>query len=230
MSDPADQSDVNRRDLLGAVGAAAAGGLLLAGAVTGADAPGNSVADRTGSIKITSVKGIPTGPKAYIKIETNHKITGWGEVTGLEPKVACALAESLFELLDGENPTRVEFLWQKLYRAHRDMRGGPFMVHTIAGIDMALWDIAGKLWGVPVYRLLGKQGLDTDQMPAAGTPILHTIGYYMHAGGHGTMAGGRLHRPAHTDAELQAAYEALVRRFLENAGRPVTPPIPLVDT
>ena len=39
----------------------------------------------------------------------------------------------------------------------------------------------------PVYRLLGKQGLDTDQMPPAGTPILHTIGYYMHAGGHGTI-------------------------------------------
>jgi hypothetical protein len=39
----------------------------------------------------------------------------------------------------------------------------------------------------PVYRLLGKQGLDTDQMPAAGVPILHTIGYSMHAGGHGTI-------------------------------------------
>jgi hypothetical protein len=39
----------------------------------------------------------------------------------------------------------------------------------------------------PVYRLLGKQGLDTDQWPPAGQPILHTIGYYMHAGGHGTI-------------------------------------------
>jgi hypothetical protein len=39
----------------------------------------------------------------------------------------------------------------------------------------------------PVFRLFGKQGLDTDQMPPAGTPILHTIGYYMHAGGHGTI-------------------------------------------
>jgi len=65
------------------------------------------------------------------------------------------LARSLFELLNGENPTRIEFLWQKIYRSHRDMRGGPFMTHTLAGIDMALWDIAGKLWGVPVYRLLG---------------------------------------------------------------------------
>jgi hypothetical protein len=41
----------------------------------------------------------------------------------------------------------------------------------------------------PVYRLLGKQGLDTDQWPPAGTPILHDIGYYMHNGGHGTLPG-----------------------------------------
>ena len=40
----------------------------------------------------------------------------------------------------------------------------------------------------PVFRLLGKQGLDTEQMPPSGTPILHTIGYYMHAGGHGTIS------------------------------------------
>jgi hypothetical protein len=39
----------------------------------------------------------------------------------------------------------------------------------------------------PVFRLLGKQGLDTDQMPAAGQPILRTIGYSMHDGGHGTI-------------------------------------------
>jgi hypothetical protein len=39
----------------------------------------------------------------------------------------------------------------------------------------------------PVYHLFGKQGLDTQVMPPAGQPILHTIGYYMHAGGHGTI-------------------------------------------
>jgi hypothetical protein len=39
----------------------------------------------------------------------------------------------------------------------------------------------------PVYRLLGGHGLETDQMPAAGQPIMHTLGYYMHAGGHGTI-------------------------------------------
>jgi hypothetical protein len=39
----------------------------------------------------------------------------------------------------------------------------------------------------PVYKLFGKQGLDTTEWPAAGQPILHDIGYYMHAGGHGTI-------------------------------------------
>ena len=39
----------------------------------------------------------------------------------------------------------------------------------------------------PVYRLFGKQGLGTTEWPAAGEPILHTIGYFMHAGGHGTL-------------------------------------------
>jgi hypothetical protein len=39
----------------------------------------------------------------------------------------------------------------------------------------------------PVYHLLGKQGLDTEEMPAAGQPILHDIGYLMHDGGHGTI-------------------------------------------
>ena len=113
-----------------------------------------------------------------MKIQTNHGVTGWGEIDQLEPKVAAVLARSMFELLDGENPTRVEHLWQKLYRAHRDMRGGPFMVHTIAGIDMALWDIMGKLWGVPVYHILGGPTRDrirvypsaTATKPGAGTP------------------------------------------------------------
>jgi hypothetical protein len=39
----------------------------------------------------------------------------------------------------------------------------------------------------PVYRLLSKQGLDTEQMPPPGEPILHTLGYLMHSGGHGTV-------------------------------------------
>jgi galactonate dehydratase len=180
MSDNEDPSAVNRRDVMGA---AAAGGLLLAGAVLGADGPGASVADRTTSIKITSLRGIPVGPKAYVKVETNHKIVGWGEVTGCEPRVASVLAESLFELLDGENPTRVEHLWQKLYRSHRDMRGGSIITHVISAIDMALWDITGRLWGVPVYRLLGGPVRDKIRMyPTAKATKLGTGGPHPFSG------------------------------------------------
>ena len=148
---------LNRRNLLTALApaAAAAASVALPRTLAAADAVVASVADRTSSIRITKLTATPMQRKVYLKIETNHGVTGWGEIDQLEPYVAALLARSLFELLNGENPTRIEYLWQKIYRSHRDMRGGPFMTHTLAGIDMALWDIAGTLWGVPMYRLLG---------------------------------------------------------------------------
>ena len=149
------QDQANRRDFVLGASAMAAGTAMLADVSASAANPAANVADRYTKIRITGLRGFRVGTKAYFKIETNMDITGWGEVTGLDSKVAIALAESLFELLNGENPTRVEHLWQKLYRSHRDMRGGPFMTHVISAIDMALWDITGKAWGVPVYRLLG---------------------------------------------------------------------------
>jgi len=58
--------------------------------------------------------------------------------------------------------------------------------------DTDLWsdpkgEFLAEVAAGPVYRLLGRQGLDTEQMPAAGQPIMHTLGYYMHAGGHGAI-------------------------------------------
>jgi galactonate dehydratase len=147
--------DVSRREVLETAGVAAAGLLLVNHAVAADNSPAAQVADTASSIKITGMKTHLVQSKVFVEILTNHKITGWGEVSALVPTAALALANALYELLDGENPTRIEYLWQKIYRAHRDIRGGPFMVHTLAGIDMALWDITGKLWKTPVYRLLG---------------------------------------------------------------------------
>ncbi len=144
-----------RREMFTALGAVAAGQALLADAVAQERNPAAAVEDRSSTIKITKMKATWVGPAVYVKIETNHGVTGWGEIKGVDPRVSKPLAQSLFELIDGENPTRIEHIWQKLYRAHRDIRGGPFMVHTMAGIDIALWDLAGKLWNTPVYRLLG---------------------------------------------------------------------------
>jgi galactonate dehydratase len=145
--------------------------------------PAARVEDRASSVRIRRMRAHRVGNKVFVQIETNVKVTGWGEVSALEPAAAEALTKSLFELLDGENPTRIEHLWQKLYRSHRDMRGGPFMVHTIAGIDMALWDLTGKLHGVPVYRLLG--GPTRDRIRVYPTDKAHKVpphGIYDHAG------------------------------------------------
>jgi len=65
---------LDRRDLLGAVGTAAA---VLAADHAFAAGAGGKVEDRTASIKIASLRGFVVGPKAYFKIETNHKVTGW---------------------------------------------------------------------------------------------------------------------------------------------------------
>ncbi len=146
---------MDRRDCLSTAVAFAAGTAVLHEAVGADRNPAAQVADRTSTLRITGLHTFWVGPNVFVRIDTNHGVSGWGDVKAVDPRVSRVLAESLFQLLDGENPTRIEYLWQKLYRAHRDIRGGPFMVHTLAGIDQALWDLTGKLWNVPVYRLLG---------------------------------------------------------------------------
>ncbi len=98
----------------------------------------------------------------FLKIETDEGITGWGEpvVEGRARTVEAAVHE-LGDYLVGQDPARINDLWQTLYRGGF-YRGGPVLMSAIAGIDQALWDIKGKSLGVPVYQLLG--GLVRDRM------------------------------------------------------------------
>jgi galactonate dehydratase len=172
---------MDRREYLNATA-----GLAAAAAATNASAaqdPIAQVADRTSTLRITGLQTFWNGPAVYLRLATNHGVVGWGEVKAVHPRVAKVLAEALYDLFDGENPTRIEHLWQKIYRAHRDIRGGAFMVHTLAGFDMACWDITGKLWGVPVYRLLG--GPCRDRIRVYHTPKAQKVpphGIYEHSG------------------------------------------------
>jgi galactonate dehydratase len=156
------------------LGAAAAGFTLANHAVAADDAAGAQVVDRSSSIRITGLKTYWLGPVVFVKIETNHGIAGWGEVKGTDPRVGKVCVESLFELVDGENPTRIEHLWQRMFRAHRNIRGGAILIHAMAAIDVALWDIAGKLWNTPVYRLLG--GPTRDRIRVYHTPLAYKVG------------------------------------------------------
>lgn len=91
----------------------------------------------------------------FLRVDTDEGISGWGEpiVEGRAHTVAAAVAE-LFDVLDGQDPTRVEDHWQTLAKGGF-YRGGPVLSSALAGIDQALWDIKGKALGVPVYELLG---------------------------------------------------------------------------
>ncbi|MCZ6794313.1 MAG: mandelate racemase/muconate lactonizing enzyme family protein [Planctomycetota bacterium] len=162
------ESPVGRRELLASMGLGTAAilGFGMTQEVEGARA---QVADKGSTLRITSVRAFSVVGKLYVRIDTNHGITGWGEAIGLNPKVALALVEVMADGLEGENPTRIEHIWQRLYRGHRDTRGGPYMTNVISAIDTALWDIAGKAWGVPVYRLLGGPTRDRIRMYPSAT-------------------------------------------------------------
>jgi galactonate dehydratase len=91
-----------------------------------------------------------------IKIYTDEGITGIGEATNWpgSPLVLEA-CRHLGETIIGQDPTRIDYLWTKLYRDFNWLgQAGPVM-SAISAIDIALWDIAGKRAGLPVYELLG---------------------------------------------------------------------------
>jgi galactonate dehydratase len=114
-------------------------------------------------MKITKLTTYRLPPRwMFLKIETDEGIVGWGEpvIEGRARTVETAVVE-MGETLIGQDPSRINDIWQTLYRSNF-YRGGPILMSAIAGIDQALWDIKGKALGVPVYQLLG--GLVRDKM------------------------------------------------------------------
>ena len=91
----------------------------------------------------------------FLRIETDDGVVGWGEpvVEGRAETVRAAVHE-LGEALVGADPLRIEDHWQVLAKGGF-YRGGPVLSSALAGIDQALWDIAGKVRGAPVHELLG---------------------------------------------------------------------------
>jgi len=136
----------------------------------------------TGSkIRITGMKvfGVSLTPESdrpyvFVKLETDAGIIGWGEAT-LEGKAGATIAcvNDFRDFLIGSDPMQVEHHWQSMY-VHSFYRAGPVMGSAISGIDQALWDIRGKVLGLPVYKLLGgpfyPKGVRGYYHARAGTP------------------------------------------------------------
>ena len=117
-------------------------------------------------MKITDVKTfivhVPERGRnfTFVKVYTDEGLTGLGEagVTGKELAIA-GLVETYAPVLTGMDPSRIEHIWQTLWRG-QFFRGGHIHAATVAAIDIALWDLRGKALGVPVYDLLGGKTRD----------------------------------------------------------------------
>jgi len=120
-------------------------------------------------MKITAVKTVVVNAEmrnwVFVKIETDQAgLYGWGEAS-LEWKTRAVVGavEDYTTLLLGEDPLRIEHLYQMLYK-HSFWRVGAIGMSAVSGIEQALWDIKGKALGVPVWELLGGRVRDRVRM------------------------------------------------------------------
>jgi len=135
----------------------------------------------------------------FVKVVTDQPgLFGWGEAT-LEwhTRSVVGAVEDLAELLIGEDPTRIEHLWQMMYRQHFWHGHGIVRSTAISGVDLALWDIAGKVAGLPCHKLWGG-------------PVRDHIRTYCHLG------GGRLEDFYETAAEDAKRFADLARAAVED--------------
>uniref|UniRef100_UPI0019D591AA galactonate dehydratase n=1 Tax=Cyclobacterium xiamenense TaxID=1297121 RepID=UPI0019D591AA len=107
-------------------------------------------------MRITKLETFLVKPRwIFLKIHTDAGVTGLGEplLEGRALTIQTAIKE-IEPYLIGKDPRRVVHHWQAIYR-HAFYRGGPILTSALSGIDQALWDIKGKLLGIPVYELFG---------------------------------------------------------------------------
>ena len=114
--------------------------------------------------EIVDARVIVTSPGrnfVTLKIETRGGVTGLGDATlnGRELAVAAYLEQHVVPNLIGRDAGRIEDIWQFLYRGAY-WRRGPVTMTAIAAVDVALWDILGKMAGMPLHQLLGGRSRD----------------------------------------------------------------------
>ena len=111
-------------------------------------------------MKISGITVYEVKPRwIFVKITTDEGIEGWGEmISGTKTETVVAGAKEMGEYLLGRDPFEIERLWQEMYKSF--FRGGPINGTIVSGMEMALWDIKGKAFGVPVYEFLGGKARD----------------------------------------------------------------------
>ena len=118
-------------------------------------------------------KGRNTWNPVIIRINTDEGISGFGEVGvayGKGFRAGFGMIQDFAEVILGENPMNSEKIWEKIYRTtFWGLGGGTIVSAGMSAIDIALWDIKGKAFGVPVYKLLG--GKTNDRLRVYASQI-----------------------------------------------------------
>ncbi len=144
---------MNRRSWLRTI--AGAGGLYGLDALFTTGPTNAAAIGPNDKIKVTQIETfVLTNSWVFVKISTDAGIVGWGEMLKDDAKACAAGALEVGDYLVGQDPCRVVHHWQAIHRG-AFYRGGPIKTAISSGIDQALWDIKGKVYGVPVYKLLG---------------------------------------------------------------------------
>lgn len=95
-------------------------------------------------------------PWVFLRIDTDEGVHGIGQISsGPNSTVVAAAASRLGPLLIGEDPSRIEWIWHKLYAGFNSLGSLGFVSAIISGVDIALWDLRGKALELPIYELLG---------------------------------------------------------------------------
>ncbi|MGA3041955.1 MAG: mandelate racemase/muconate lactonizing enzyme family protein, partial [Bryobacteraceae bacterium] len=146
---------ISRRGLLKTSAALLGGGMLGAGAKAAPEPPFQNVNTHSSpatlkitDLRVATVRKPGPSPCTIIRLDTNQGVYGLGEV---RDGASATYALFLKSRVIGENPLRITYIFEKIkqFGGHARQAGG------VVAIEEALWDIAGKVYGVPIYQMLG---------------------------------------------------------------------------
>ena len=98
------------------------------------------------------------GEYLFVEVTTDSGVSGWGEITSttkIANRALCSILKQVGAQIAGEDPSQIERLWHKLFRSFTYMGSRGAACECVSAIDIALWDIRGKVLDLPVYELLG---------------------------------------------------------------------------
>lgn len=161
-------------------------------------------------MKITKVSTLVVNARmrnwVFVKVETDQPgLYGWGEATlEWKTRAVAGAVQDLSVLLIGQDPRKVEHLWQVMHRQYF-WRGGITDFSAMSGIDQALWDIKGKEAGKPVCELLGG-------------PVRDSLRVYDHLGG-GTLEG--MYKTADPEEFVEGIQQSVAKGFTAVKAMPI---------